>query len=351
METEKQDKLDLIHIFHVLWNSKMAFLISCPIAVIIGVIISFSIPPTYTSTVVLAPEIEGAGGNLADNLSNLASMAGIDIGNGGKSSVDAIYPELYPKIINSTPFLKDLLQVKINTKYGTIKDKTLYEYLSKYQKAPWWSKIAGLFKKKSLVKQGKLDPTKINLFEPTKDQDAILSALKGSIDCSVDAKNSVITITTTTQDPLVSALLANAVQKSIQLYITDYRTKKARNDLAYAEKLLREALNEYKKSQNKYVAYADANEDVLLQSFVVKRDEMENNMQLRYNIYNNLLQQVQTARAKVQERTPAFTQIQPSSVPLLKSAPKRMTIVIAFLFAAIVITTIIVLARDARQAA
>ena len=342
----ENDKIDLIHIVKLMWIKKKAYFLSGTIAVIIGIIIAFSIPPTYTSEVILAPEIEGGAGSLSNNLSNLASMAGIDL-NINKSSIDALYPEIYPQIVSSTPFLKDLLKTKIRTKDKQVNNITAYEYLIKYQKTAWWNKLAVFFKKKSKSKIS-FDVSKISLFEPTKLENDIFKALNNSINCNVDTKTSIITIQVTTQDPLVSAILAEEVKKNIQTYITDYRTKKARTDLAYAEKLVKDALNEYKKSQKKYAEYADANEDVILQSFSTKRDEMENNMQLRYNIYNTLVQQVQTARAKVQERTPAFTEIQPATVPLKKSAPKRMTIVILFAFMSFVITTFVILIKDAR---
>jgi len=60
-------------------------------------------------------------------------------------------------------------------------------------------------------------------------------------------------------------------------------------------------------------------------------------------------QQMQMARAKVQEHTPAFTQIQPATVPLKKDGPKRMTIVLAFMFFAFVLTSIHVLIQDAKK--
>ena len=58
---------------------------------------------------------------------------------------------------------------------------------------------------------------------------------------------------------------------------------------------------------------------------------MENNMQLRYNIYSQMAQRVELAKAKVQEETPAFSVIQSATVPLKKSKPKRMTIALGLM--------------------
>ena len=48
MNTDKQieDKIDLISIIKVLWKSKKLFIEVCSIALLIGVIVSFSIPKT-----------------------------------------------------------------------------------------------------------------------------------------------------------------------------------------------------------------------------------------------------------------------------------------------------------------
>lgn len=346
--SNEEEKLDLLHVFKVIWNKKLIYIATGSIAVVLGVIVAFSIPPKYTSQVILAPELESAGANLSQNISNIASLAGINLSAGKSGSVDAFYPEIYPQVVSSSPFLKDVLKTRVTAKDSSFRNITAYRYLQRYQKKNWWLKIIALFQKKknnsNAIRENADD---INIFSPTKTQDVIIQELNNSISCSVDTKTSIITIQVTTQDPLVSATLANSVQQNIQDYITNYRTKKARNDLAYAEKLVKDAFAKYKQSQQKYAAYADANEDIILQSFASKRDEMENNMQLRYNIYNSLIQQVQLARAKVQERTPAFAQIQPASVSLKKSSPKRMTIVICFIFISFVLTSVYALIKDA----
>ena len=61
-------------------------------------------------------------------------------------------------------------------------------------------------------------------------------------------------------------------------------------------------------------------------------------MQLRYNAYTVLNTQLQNAKAKVQERTPAFTLLKGAATPLLPAGPKRMFFVAFMLFLAFCIT-------------
>lgn len=53
-----------------------------------------------------------------------------------------------------------------------------------------------------------------------------------------------------------------------------------------------------------------------LASLQSKQDDMENDMQLKYNAYSAMVTQYQAAKAKVQERTPAFTIVKGAAVPI-----------------------------------
>jgi uncharacterized protein involved in exopolysaccharide biosynthesis len=93
--------------------------------------------------------------------------------------------------------------------------------------------------------------------------------------------------------------------------------------------LFAEARKQYDKARQVYASFADANQDVLLQSYQSKVDDLENDMQLKFNIYQQVVEQRQLAQAKVQERTPAFTIVQRATVPIKHSSrPKIVTLAI-----------------------
>ena len=156
----------------------------------------------------------------------------------------------------------------------------------------------------------------------------------------------VITIDVTDQDPLICATIADSVQHRLQDFITDYRTSKARVDLAYNQKLYREARERYEQARRRYAAYTDANQKVFLESVRSQRSDLENEMQLQQRAYSQIAAQLQLAEAKVQEETPAFTTLQPATVPIQKAGPKRTFIVLIFLFLAILATTVYVVHKE-----
>ena len=69
-------------------------------------------------------------------------------------------------------------------------------------------------------------------------------------------------------------------------------------------------------------------------------------MQLLYNNYNAISTQLLAAKVRVQEVTPAFTTLQPATVPLWPEGPKRSRLIVVFTIAALFFTTIWVLFKE-----
>ena len=140
--------------------------------------------------------------------------------------------------------------------------------------------------------------------------------------------------------------MADSVRSKIQAFVTDYRTKKATKDFNYYYKLLLQAKGEYEKALKAYTYYVDTHRDIILQSYISERDQLENNMQLKLNTYNAMLTQVQNAKNKIQENTPAFTVLQNAVVPVKPSGPKRMLFVLGFVFMTFLFTSVMIVLRS-----
>ncbi|MBR6482150.1 MAG: chain-length determining protein, partial [Bacteroidaceae bacterium] len=61
---------------------------------------------------------------------------------------------------------------------------------------------------------------------------------------------------------------------------------------------------------------------------------------------SSFTQQKQLAQAKLMERTPAFTTIQNSTVPIKHAGPKRMIFVLCVLFITFLVRTILLIRKD-----
>lgn len=295
------------------------------VGIVLGIIIALSIPKQYTVTVTLSPEMGGdkAGGGLA-------SLASSFLGGGATSSNnDALNVTLAPDIVASTPFIIELFNTRVQTLNGEL-DTTLVTYLDE-QKQPWWGYIKAapglaIGAIKSLFTEKTDSATTINPFQLTEKEAAKVKELRQSILAEADKKTAMTTITVTMQDPKVTAIVADSVVAKLQQYIIDYRIKKAKEDCAYLEELYIERQQDYYEAQSKYAHYFDSNRNIALQSVRAEQERLQNDMNLAYQVYSQVAQQLQVARAKIQEEKPVFAVLEPATIPLEPSGTSKRVI-------------------------
>lgn len=319
---------------------KKQFLKVLGITFILAIIYLFSIPNYYKCQVVLAPELSRS--SASNSLASIASSFGMRLGS-NTSNGEALFPTLYPDMVKSVDFKTKLFPIQVHKKDST-RAMTYYNYLLNEQKYPWWSQaISGTlrFLFSLITKPGPVvDNTQLDPFRLTKQQKGIADVIGQNVVCNVDSKTLVITISVTDQDPLICATIADSVKTHLQQAITNYRTQKARVDLEYNQKLYKETKARYEKARRDYAAFADANQDLILESVRSRRADLENEMQMQYNAYTQVAAQLTAASARVQEETPAFTTIQRATVPVKKAGPKRPKLLLVFLFLAFLGTTV-----------
>ena len=315
------------------------------ITFVVVAFLSLCVPNYYNCTVLLSPEMSSS--KSTSSLAAMASSFGINLPTSGGVGSEALFPTLYPELVNSSDFKVSLFPVPVTIegkKPGEAsRTMSYYDYLKDEQKGPWWGKVlAAPFKLLQKLRSkgeeeeggGTLDP-----FRLTKEQAEIVKAINEKVTCDVDKKTMVITINVTDQDPVICATMADSVKCRLQEFITDYRTTKARIDLEYNRKICEEAKERYDKARQAYAGYADANQNVILQSVRQKQMALENEMQIQYNAYMQAAAQLLAAEAKVQEETPAFTTLQSATVPVKKAGPSRSKICLACVFLAFLLVT------------
>lgn len=324
-------EIDWMDILHRIYAIRKTLYKAAGIGVVLGIIIALSIPKQYTVTVTLSPEMGGdsKGGGLA-------SLASSFLGGAATSnSPDALNATLAPDIVASTPFILELFNTRVQTLDGEL-DTTLVAYLDE-QKQPWWGYIKAvpglaIGAIKSLFTEEANTTVTLNPFQLTEKETAKVTGIRQSITAAVDRKTSMTTITVTLQDPKVTAIVADSVVGKLQQYIVDYRIKKAKEDCAYLEELYKERQQEYYQAQSKYAHYFDTNRSIALQSIRAEQERLQNDMSLAYQVYSQVAQQLQVARAKIQEEKPVFAVVEPATVPLYPSGTSRKVIFIGITF-------------------
>ena len=310
------------------------------IGLIIGVIVAISIPKQYTVEVTLSPEM---GNNKGGGLSGLAASflgSGVSMGDG----TDALNASLSADIVSSTPFLLELSNMKVPVSGS--EEISLSSYLDE-ESSPWWSYVIGfpgmvIGGVKSLFIEDEdesifSDKASQGTIELSKKESQKIESLKKKIVASVDKKTSMTSVTATFQDSKVAAVVADSVVKKLQEYIIDYRTSKSKEDCLYLEKLFKERQQEYYEAQRKYADYMDSHDNIILQSVRAEQERLQNDMSLAYQVYSQVANQLQVARAKVQEEKPVFAVVEPAVVPLKPSGISKKVYVLVFIFLSVCI--------------
>jgi len=348
-EKNKDIEIDLIEIFSKVWAGRKTIIKTMLVFFIIGIIIVIFSPKEYKSEISLVVETSSSGSSMSGLLQQFGGLAGLNF---NKTDKEALVPDLYPEVIKSTPFLLEIMKMKVvESKYdSTI---TVEQYLKRHTR----SSLASLIMGYTLGLPGKItgwirgnqdastnthlsifaaDSTSNLSFTPikiTKTQSDITEALAGCITTEQDFKKSnKFVINVEMQDPLVVAQVTSYVVKNLTKYIIEYRTKKAKTDLKFVTARTEEAESKYLEAQQALASYKDRNKNVILSSVLIQEEQLQSEYDLAFDVYSALAKQLEQSKIKVQEVTPVFNVIDPAQVPLKKSKPKTSLILVLMLF-------------------
>lgn len=347
MEGNKRDAdtIDTGLLIKKILSKKMLFLYKVwPITFVLSCIYILGVPRYYSADAKLAPEMGGT--NIEGSIASVASSFGFDIG--GTQTSDAITPLLYPDLMEDNGFVTGLFNIKVVSQDDEI-NTNYHDYLQKYQKRSIWSYPMSWLK--NLLPSKASEEGHKGGFNPyilSKGETDIAEAIRSNIQFSVDKKTGVISITAKAQDALICKTLADSVSVHLQQFITEYRTNKARIDYEYYKQLTVKAKEDYEKVMRQYGSFFDANTNIKLRSMELELQDLENEMQLKFNAYSTVSTQLEAAKAKVQERTPAFTILKGASMPIKPAGPKRMIFVLGMLIFSTLLTIVYIVKDDIR---
>jgi len=341
--------------FGEIWRSLLKYKFLIAITALLfaafGAVYSLTLNMVYEANVRLVPETsdggKSSGGGGLGGLSSLANLAGINLG-GGMSGTDAILPTMYPNIVQSIPFLQELINAKIYNpkikKWQLIKD-----YLQENTaNAP----LQLFAKEEDLTEQFDKDlknvviPSnngeKIDFINIDKKEAGLLNKLKGYILVEIEKKTSLILIKCTLPDPIIAANLASLVQSQLTRYIVNYRTEKVRKEMEFLTSRQTESRKRYDQALFAFSNYKDQNRNRFLNVAKTQEKKLQYEVDLAFNLYSSLTTQLSEAQIKVQKETPIFKVLEPAQVPLSRSSPKRSLITIGAMFIGIFVSLLIV---------
>ena len=334
---DDEQEIDIMELISKLWKNRTMIIKWCIAGAIIGLVVGFSIPKTYTSSVTFAPETQQ---KTNSSVSSIASMMGVNLNN----SVDAISVEMYPDIVHSTPFIVELFDLPVTFKYKDEQMTTsLLEYMKEYQKSPWWSYvIKAPFKAlgwvMSLGKEKEEDVevpvSELDVNNLPKKERGVVGFFAENIMVNVDKKTGKTSMSLELQDPNVVATVMDAVTENLKNYMSDYRTSKARQDIENLEVICAQRKADYYAAQQAYAQSVDGNKSVVRQSAQAELERLQQEMNLAYQVYSQVATQLEGARIQAEQAKPVFVIIDPVTIPIRKTAPSKAKMLVIFTFLA-----------------
>ena len=334
---DEELEIDLMDLLRKVIGIRKKIYKAAGIGLVIGIIVAISIPKQYTVEVTLSPEMGSTKGG------GLSGLAASFLGNGAtmSESSDALNASLSADNFSSTPFLLELSAMKIPASED--ENMTLNTYLDE-ESSPWWNyviRLPGMLiggVKSLFINENEetiFDRANQSTIELSRKELQKIEILKNMIGATVDKNTSITSVTVTLQNPKIAAVVADSVVGKLQEYIIAYRTSKAKEDCLYLEKLFKDRQQEYYAAQRIYANYVDSHDNIIFQSGRAEQERLQNDMNLAYQVYSQVANQLQVARAKVQEEKPVFAVIEPAVVPLDPSGITKKIYVLAFVFLAI----------------
>jgi len=333
----KDDEIDLIALAHTIWDNRKTIWYSIVVAVIIGLMIAIFSPVKYTASATILPQAEGKTG-----LGGLASMVGINLGS-MMGSASGIQPDLYPKVINSYPFLNELVHQPFDFEEEDA-PKSIYEQrlqdsipgfgvtVMKYTlRLPWTIKNALMGEDKK-ISAGVAGQSAIDVTRLSEEETEILKSMTEVVTVSVDDETGLVTISTELDEPLLTAQVTQKTVELLQKYIIEYKTRQATQNLEFIEARLKEKKAEFETAREAFFEYRDRNRNIIEERTNIRYQELSDSYNLASQVYQSLAEQKEQAEIAVKKDTPAFSIIEPVKVPIEKSAPKRSLILVVSVF-------------------
>lgn len=298
----------------------------------LGLFIAVFSKNQYTSTTTFVPITQGKSMN--SSLGGLASLAGINLG--GSSSSSEVSPELYPEIVGSLPFQKELLNTPLSIKgqdslvsykfyYENIHSPGVLGYLKKYT-IGLISELRSLLSStdKQIIRPNNFG--KNSIISVTKEDNILIKKLIDQINLNVNKKEGFVSISVTMPEALASSQLTIRAQELLQETILKLKTQKSLEQLKFTEARFFEKKKEFNEKKIELASFKDQNSSINTALANTRLLQLQSDYDLIFTVYSELAKQVETQRLQVKQDTPLFTVLKPVSIPIDRSSPRNFFI-------------------------
>lgn len=347
IDVSQEQEIDLVELIKRMWeNRKLIFKVTV-VCFVLGLLIALFSSKEYTAGCDFVPQTSNSGSS--SRMSSLAALAGINMNQ--MEDVKALSPYVYENILNSSSFRKELMHTKLHYEDAD-RPVSFYEYnTSEEFNKPGIGKIVmkytiGLpFVILNAIRGEQPEPdysslggdgtSKIETM--TKEEYDCNKILSGCLSMTLDDKNGYLSLSVVMPEPLAAAELAESAVTLLQKYITEFKIEKVQSNLDFVQERYDEAKANFEDIQDRRARFRDANQNTSRYSARTQLEKLDAEYTLAMNMYSELASKLEQAKINVKETTPILTVINPVTVPLEKSKPRRALILFGWTFFGVVL--------------
>jgi uncharacterized protein involved in exopolysaccharide biosynthesis len=330
-----EDEIDIKDLIIPIWKSRKQILTIAFIFAILGGIIGFLTPATYTASSIFLPQTSQAGGGLSGSLGGLASLAGINL-NTGAGGGGEIPPSMYSTVLGSQPFRQQILDSKLYINGDSISYRSYLENQPKsildlvaYYTIGLPNLVLGKIKSSE---EGANDLGINGLISLTDDEFELQESLDDKVSIVNDKKEGLVTLTVIEGDAVVAAQIAQVTEFTLQNWIIEHKIKNAKAQYDFIEKQFEAKQKEFFLIQEQLAGFSDRNQNILSASYLTRLDRLQAEFDLVNTVYTELAKQKEQAAIQLSKDTPTFSVLDPVKVPKEKTSPKKSLYIINAFF-------------------
>lgn len=332
MERSGEEEVDIWNLVRILWDGRKYVYLFTIAFLFLGLFHVSLGPEEFVSDAVLLQESSGDQGGSQRFLQSLGSF-GFGSSSSGSGSTGELGPGMYPMIVQSIEFQRELISKPIE--FSNYEEQiTLLEYFEEHYEEPLRDKVYGFVRAYTIQLPFRIFDWIVNIkfFEEEKQEDeedeeeldervlALSSEEASTIGKVVPRielvlEGNLITVNTTMPDRMSAAMLNVLVIEQIQEYVTEYKVEKARQNVEFTQSQLTIAEERYNQAQRELAEFRDQNINISSNVARTEEESLSNHRDRMFNIYNSLSVELEQARLRLQEETPVFSVMQKSSIP------------------------------------
>ncbi len=288
--------------FQSLWaNRKKFILFNATIGIVTIAILLFLVKNYYVSTVTILPDY-GTKETSLSQLSSLASLAGVNVGQGSAT-------DIYQNLLTSEPVVAPVIYAKYKT--DRIADSV------------------------NLIQYLKIKPDK-SLPERLRRRDAFLKAYKEMVNrrisTNMDRLTKILTVSVKMPEAALSADVVNRLARSLDDYIRTRRKSYASDQLAYIEERTAQVSDSLRRAEDSLRDFREQNR-VVMQSpeLMLIQARLSRNVDILGSVYLELRKQYELAKIDVIKDTPIVNIENYARNPIVKAGPKKLVTLIVIM--------------------